>query len=183
MAIGWEGELVRLVPLDADKHLANYVEWVNDPEVTDGLLVGDLPMTLLAEREWFDQASRVSKTDVTFAIETLDGRHLGTSGIHQIDFRSGTCVTGSFIGDKTQWGKGYGSDAAKIRAKYCFDVLGLRVLYTAYLEGNDRSRRMSEKNGYRECGRYPKKYWKRGRYRDEVIMYLDRETWQQTLNG
>lgn len=178
MAFGWEGELVRLVPLDEDKHLENYIRWINDPEVTDGLLVGDLPMTRLAEKEWFERASKLSKTDISFAIETLEGLHLGSSGIHQIDYQSGTCLTGSFIGDKAQWGKGYGTDAARVRARYCFEVLGLRMLYTAYLEGNDKSRRMSEKNGYVECGRYYKRYWKRGEYRDEVLMYLDRSTWE-----
>ncbi len=36
MAFGWEGALVRLVPLDKDKHLANAMRWLNDPDVTDG---------------------------------------------------------------------------------------------------------------------------------------------------
>ena len=34
MAFGWEGKLVRLVPLNEAKHLENYVQWVNDPEGT-----------------------------------------------------------------------------------------------------------------------------------------------------
>lgn len=177
MAYGWEGGLVRLVPLDLDKHFENYVQWLNDPEVSDGLLVGDLPLTRLAEREILERLSRGSDDNVVFAIETLEGVHLGSSGIHHIDYKSGTCTTGSFIGDKSYWGKGYGTDAAAVRARYCFEVLNLRMLYTAYLDGNEKSRRMSEKNGYRECGRYPEKYWKRGRYRDEVIMVLDRESW------
>lgn len=178
MAHGWEGRLVRLVPLDEAKHFENYVQWLNDPEITDGMLVGDYPLTRLAEREILERLSKDSKEEVVFAIETLDGIHLGSSGIHQIDYRSGTCLTGSFIGDKSHWGKGYGTDAAQIRARYCFEVLNLRMLYTAYLEGNERSKRMSEKIGYRECGRYPERYWKRGRYRDEVIMALDRKTWE-----
>ena len=177
MAHGWEGELVRLVPLDEERHFENCVRWVNDPEVTEWLLIGDFPMTRLAEREWFQKASQYSETEVAFAIETLEGRHIGTSGIHKIDHRNGTCQTGSLIGDTTQWGKGYGTNAARVRARYCFDIVGLRVMYTGYLEGNDASRRMSEKNGYCECGRWPKSHWKRGAYRDHVLMYLDRETW------
>lgn len=177
MAFGWEGDLVRLVPLDDQKHFENYIMWLNDAEITDGLLIGDYPLTRLAENEILERLSKVNTEDIIFAIETLDGVHLGSSGIHRIDYRSGTCTTGSFIGDKSYWGKGYGTDAARVRAKYCFEVLNLRMLYTAYLDGNEASRKMSEKVGYRECGRYPEKFWKRGRYRDEVIMYLDRETW------
>lgn len=178
MAQGWEGELVRLVPLDEAKHFENCVTWVNDPEVTEWLLIGDFPLSRLSQRDWFEKASRNQDTDITFAIETLDGQHIGNSGIHQINMRHGTCSTGSLIGEKSMWGKGYGTDASRVRAHYCFHVLGLRMLYSGYLEGNDRSRRMSEKAGYRECGCLPKKFWKRGEFRDEILMALDRETWE-----
>lgn len=177
MAIGWKGDLVRLVPLDKDKHFDNVVRWINDPEVTEWLLVGDFPLTKIAEEQWFERASQPSTSEVMFAIETLDGQHIGSSGIHHIDFRHGTCMTGSLIGEKLEWGKGYGTDASAARASYCFEVLGLRMLFTGYLAGNEASRRMSEKNGYRECGRMPEKYWKRGAYRDEVLMCLDRASW------
>lgn len=178
MAIGWEGDLVRLVPLDEERHFENCVKWVNDPEVTDWLLIGDFPLSRLAQRDWFEKAARASQSEVMFAIETLAGRHIGNSGIHHIDFRHGTCSTGSLIGEKSEWSKGYGTDASRVRARYCFEVLGLRMLYSGYLEGNERSRRMSEKNGYKVCGCFPKKFWKRGQFRDEILMVLDRETWE-----
>ncbi|MBS1723608.1 MAG: GNAT family N-acetyltransferase [Armatimonadetes bacterium] len=177
MAHGWEGELVRLVPLDYDRHFENVVRWVNDPEVTQWVIVGDFPLTKFAEQEWFERAAKASETEIVFAIETLGGKHIGSSGVHHVSFRHSNCTTGSLIGEKDEWGKGYGTDAARVRARYCFEVLGLQTLYTAFLDGNDRSRRMSEKNGYRECGRFPKRYWKRGAFRDEISMVLERETW------
>jgi hypothetical protein len=54
MAFGIEGEKIRLVPLDKEKHLANAVAWMNDEEVTRGTLVGDVPMTRDKESDWFD---------------------------------------------------------------------------------------------------------------------------------
>ena len=45
MGYGWEGEKIRLVPLDRDKHLENAVRWFNDPEVTRWLETGDWPLT------------------------------------------------------------------------------------------------------------------------------------------
>ena len=173
------GELVQLVPLDEDRHLENAVRWVNDTEVTDGLLIGHFPMTKLAEKDWFERVSRPSDTDVHFAIETLDGDHLGFSSLLEINFRHGTATSGSFIGAKDQWGKGYGGDAIKVRTRYAFEALGLRVLISSFLDGNERSMRMQQAAGYRECGRIPKRYWKNGRYRDEIITVLDRETWLQ----
>ncbi|MCW5936550.1 MAG: GNAT family N-acetyltransferase [Fimbriimonadaceae bacterium] len=177
MVVGWQGDRVRLVPLDMDRHFENCVAWMNDPEITQWLLVGDFPMTRIAEREWFEEASKGRTDEVVLAIETLAGEHLGTSGIHRIDYRHGTCFTGSLIGKKELWGQGYGSDQVRTRARYIFEVLGLRMIMTAYLEGNEASRRMSEKAGFVECGRWPKKFWKRGAYRDEVLLCLTRDQW------
>lgn len=179
MAHGWEGDLVRLVPLDFDKHFENCLRWINDPEVTQFLLMGDFPTSRLAEKDWFEgRTSKVGGDDLLFAIETKDGQHIGNSGIHEIDHRSGTAVTGTLIGQIDEWGKGYGTDAARVRARYCFDVLNLRLLKSSYFEGNERSARMQENAGYEVVGRYPKVFWKRGMYRDEILTCLTRERWE-----
>ncbi|MEQ1822463.1 MAG: GNAT family protein [Fimbriimonadaceae bacterium] len=178
MAYGWEGEKVRLVPIDIEKHLDNYVRWLNDPEITQGLLIGDIPMTRLAEREWMETQSRdMSGKNVVFAIETLEGKHIGASGVHQVNHMNGDALTGTFIGDRSEWGKGYATDSIRVRSAYCFEVLGLRVLRSAYIEGNERSRRMQISAGYVEIGRWPKLLWKRGAYRDEILTCLTRERW------
>lgn len=178
MAYGWEGEMTRLVPLDKEKHFENCLRWINDPEATVGLAMGDNPMTRLAEEDWFERRCREIKgDDIMFAIETLDGEHIGNSGLFAIDYRHGHGTTGTLIGPEA-WGKGYGTDAARVRSHYAFNVLGLRMLKSSYFEGNDRSRRMQEKAGYVEIGRWPKGMWKRGMYRDEVLTCLTRETWE-----
>lgn len=179
MAHGWEGDLVRLVPLDFDKHFENCLRWINDPQVTQFLAMGDTPMSRIAEKAWFEARSANNDTDIIFAVETLDeGKHIGNSGIFNIEYNHGTAVTGSLIGEVDEWGKGYGTDAALVRAKYCFEVLNLRLLKSAYFEGNDRSARMQEKAGYVEAGRWPKAIWKRGSYRDEILTCLTRERWE-----
>ena len=54
MGLGWEGEKVRLVPLDFDRHFENCYRWINDPDTNEWLAVGDFPMSRLAEKEWFE---------------------------------------------------------------------------------------------------------------------------------
>lgn len=175
MSIGWSSERVRLVPLDRERHFENCLRWINDPDVNEWLAVGDLPITRVAEEEWFQRASMAGETEVTFAIETLDGRHIGQSGIHNISHKHGTALTGSFIGEASERGKGLGTEAAVLRAWFCFHVLGLRMLTSEYIGGNERSRRMQEKAGYLEYGRLPNSFWKRGEYRDKVKTFLTRE--------
>ncbi len=181
MAYGWQGEKVRLVPLDMEKHFENCLRWVNDPEITEYLGLSELPMTRLAEKEWFERACGVRETEIMFAIETLDGRHIGNSGIHQVNHFHKTAVTGTLIGEKDAWGHGYGTDASRARARYCFDILGLRLLMSEFLVGNVGSQRMQAKVGYVECGMVPGKYWKRGRYIDVVQTYLTKEAFEKAL--
>jgi len=168
MAYGWEGEKVRLVPLDKEKHAANVVLWMNDPDVTETILSGDIPLTRLAEEEFFERMAAPAgqhPTDIIFAIETLGGEHIGTCGMHQINYRHGVALTGTIIGAAEFQGRGYGTDAAAVRTRYAFEVLGLRMLI---------SLRMLERAGYREVARLPRRYWKRGAFRDVVLMVAER---------
>jgi RimJ/RimL family protein N-acetyltransferase len=92
-------------------------------------------------------------------------------------------MTGSFIGSQENRGKGFGSEAARLRAWYCFQVLGLNMIRSGHLEGNEASKRMSEKLGFKEYGRLPQAYWKRGEWRTEVLLYLTREMWLESTGG
>ncbi len=175
MSYGWHGEKVRLVPLDKARHMDNALQWMNDPDVTAWTLMGDFPLSRLAEEEFFDSRMRASETEIAFAVETLEGEeHIGFAGVHKIDFRHGFAQTGTIIGRKDLWGHGYGRDAARTRTAYAFDVLGLRLLLSEVMTENRASIKMLEAAGYREMGRIPRRYWKRGAYRDVVLMVAER---------
>ncbi|MCU0316063.1 MAG: GNAT family N-acetyltransferase [Fimbriimonadaceae bacterium] len=176
---GRQGKLVNLVPIDKQRHLENVYRWLNDPEVTTGLKVGAFPLTRSSEEEWFDRMG-ASRTDAVFAIELLeDGRHIGMTGVHQIDFRHGTCVTGSFIGSPEDRSKGYGTDMVMARSAFCFDVLGLRLLKSGHYSGNEASRRMQEKCGYVPYGLLKEAFFSNGKYLDMVLTCLHRSRWQE----
>jgi RimJ/RimL family protein N-acetyltransferase len=81
-------------------------------------------------------------------------------------------VSGSVIGRKDLWGKGFGSDAAAVRNRFAFEVLGLRLLIATVIADNGRSLAMLAKVGYTEVGRVPERYWKRGGWRDQVLLVL-----------
>jgi RimJ/RimL family protein N-acetyltransferase len=178
MAEGWEGDKVRLAPLARERHLDNAVRWLNDPEVTAWTLIGDMPVTRLAEEGFFtrhDVDPYVgTPTEISFAIETLEGEHIGFSGLHKIDWRQGVASTGTILGRRDLWGRGYGADAARVRTRYAFEVLGLRLLLSEALADNLGSIGMLTRAGYREVGRIPRRYWKRGAYRDAVLFAFER---------
>lgn len=174
MPYGWHGDRIRLVPLDKSLHLENCVQWMNDPEITKWLLLGDFPLSHIAEEEWFNHACKQSSTDVFMAIELLDGTHIGTTGIHRIDFRHGVGHTGILIGRRDLWGQGYATDAMRVRSHFAFSALGLRLLMSEVIGDNTGSLRALLKCGYREVGRVPRRYWKRGAFHDATILAYER---------
>lgn len=177
MSFGWQGSKVRLVPLERDKHFDNCVRWLNDPQVTQWLLIGDFPLTRVAEQDFFDRVCRPNDRDVAQAIETLAEKeeHIGICGIHDISFRHGTGSVGIIVGRQKLWGRGYGTDAIQVLTRYAFDVLGLRLLTAGVLADNIASLRVFAKNGYHEAGRIAARWWKRGAYRDDVLLIARRD--------
>lgn len=177
MAYGWEGEKVRLVPLDKERHAANVQTWMNDPDMTETILSGDVPLTRVAEDDFFDRMCAPPDphpSDIVFAVETLGGEHVGLAGLHRINYRHGVAHTGLIIGPPEARDKGYGTDAAAVRTRYAFEVLGLRMLISEVFTENAASLKMLGRSGYREVARIPRRYWKRGAFRDVVLMVAER---------
>jgi RimJ/RimL family protein N-acetyltransferase len=173
---GWQGEKTRLVPLEREKHFENALAWLNDPEVTAWTLVGDLPTGRLYEEEYFQKMTGETPNDAAFAIETLDGEeHIGFAAISQIDWHNRIGYTGTIIGRRDLWNQGYATDAARTRTRYAFEVLNLRLLISKVLADNTGSLKMLQRAGYREVGRIPRHQWKRGAYRDLVLLAVERE--------
>jgi len=177
---GWAGEHVRLVPLDEARHFDNCVKWLNDPEITRWTLRGDFPISRLSQKGFFERFGKDSETDVVQAVETLDGEHVGVTGIHAIEWQHRTGVTGTLIGVRDRWGQGLGSDTIRTRSRYAFHVLGLRMLLSEVMDGNDASLRALTKAGYVEAGRIPDRWWKRGAYRAGIQLYLDDASWRSS---
>ena len=178
MAYGWEGDKVRLVPLDRTRHLENCLRWMADPEVTRWLGGTNRPMTRAGEEAWFTHHEGNPKDEIAFAVETLDGAHLGTSSLMDIDERNARAVCGTLLGAREHWGKGYGTDAAKVRARYAFEIRGLRMLTSQVFAPNEASLRMLRRAGFVEYGRLPQAHWCNGAYTDDVLLTLTHERWR-----
>lgn len=178
MGFGLEGPRVRLVPLDFDRHFENCLRWINDREVTAWLGMHDVLMSRMAEREWFDKIAARFGTDHFFwAIETLDGVHIGNSSADRI--MGHDCYqTGTLLGDRTYWGQGLGTEANFLRLQYLFEDVGAWQLQSGYLDGNVASARMQERLGFEIAGRFPQQFWRRGAYRDHILTVMTRSRYE-----
>ena len=176
-----EGRKTILRPYDEEKDLKLFVRWFNDPETVRFLGSFLFPMSELWERERMRKsASERDDKNVFLVIETKDDQHpIGTLGLHRIDWINRTATTGSCIGEHDMRSRGYGTDAKMALLGYAFDTLGLRLIRSAVIEFNGRSRRALEKQGYVEAGRIPKWHYRNGAYWDEVFFILTPEAFKK----
>ncbi|MGH7870492.1 MAG: GNAT family N-acetyltransferase, partial [Candidatus Dormibacteraceae bacterium] len=97
--------------------------------------------------------------------------------IEQIDWHNRRGITGTLIGRSESWGQGIGGELMHLRADFAFTQLPLNKLSSAYLEGNEASRRAQLAAGYKEIGRCRQEFFREGRWVDRVLTELLREEW------
>lgn len=162
----YEGTKVRLRPLER-KHLAKCVEWLNDPEVTETLAISE-PMSMEEEQKWYENHLR-DKSSKIFAIETLKGEHIGNVGLHDIDTHNRKAELGIFVGEKSLWGKGYGTEAVSLALELAFEGLNLNKVYLRAFITNVRAQRCYERAGFVKEGVLRQDNFKKGVYIDSFI--------------
>lgn len=94
------------------------------------------------------------------------GALVGEIAIFGIDWAERTAELGYHI-TRTQWGKGYASEAGDRVCRVAFRALRLRRLDAVVGEGNDASIRLLKKLGFRREGSARKAAWLRGRWRNQ----------------
>ena len=100
-------------------------DWLNDPEIHRFLLVGHTPITREQEERYYDLQS-VASDSYSFEIHVAaDGRYIGNIGLKDVDLIHRHGEIGVVVGDKTVWGRGFGSDAIIACLSFAFQTLGL----------------------------------------------------------
>lgn len=171
-----QGKRLYLRPV-FEEDLPLLTQFINDQEVSQFLTVST-PTSPRDERHWFEGFTARKATDLVFAIVLNKGDQLiGIMGLHKISHKDGTATTGSVIGNKMCWGKGYGTEAKMILLEYAFNTLNLRKVNSLVYDFNPRSKRCLEKCGYVEEGRQREQIYRAGRYADTFVMGVFRDEW------
>jgi ribosomal-protein-alanine N-acetyltransferase len=171
-----EGERIRLEPPRAE-FLPTYLRWFSDMEVTRYLLYRH-PLSDKGEAEWLERTAADEKMVMWAIVSRTSGRLVGNTGIHDINWRSRYGMTGTVIGEKEEWGKGYAGEAMRLRTRYAFRELGLEKLITTVIGPNDASRRGLERAGYRQCGVYRRHFLVDGQWHDVWIGEIFKSDWE-----
>ena len=173
-----QGKLVRLRAYEKSDADALF-RWFADAEVTRWLGPPNFPSR--AQQEKFIELASAGGDDAKyFAIETLDGRLVGDTGIRFIDWKSRKAEFFITIGEKHCWDKGFGTDALRIVIRLAFDRMNLNRLWLSVLADNARAVRCYEKCGFVREGLLRQESFVDGKYRDVHLMGLLREDYERT---
>jgi RimJ/RimL family protein N-acetyltransferase len=177
------GTSVQLRPLDPSD-LEACLRWVNDPEVTR-TLAARYPYSRLREQEWLEATARSDPGtgQLTFAIETLEGRHIGSCGIHRVEWENRVCEIGIMIGEKDCWNRGYGTDAVRTLVRFAFREMNLHRVELNVFDFNPRAQACYRKCGFVEEGRKRQAFYRDGAYHDIIIMGVLREEFEALEAG
>jgi ribosomal-protein-alanine N-acetyltransferase len=144
----------------------------------------DLNRQAFGARLWRSRQEARRGTDYSFLIfEKTDRREVLVGGltISNVRRRAAQFATlGYWMGEEFA-SRGLMSEAVGVLLPYFFDTLGLHRLQAAFLPHNAASRRVLEKNGFREEG-YAENYLQiDGKWADHVLFALTRERWDARL--
>jgi RimJ/RimL family protein N-acetyltransferase len=137
-----------------------------------------MAISLQQEQEFLKKIGE-SKDDVWWGIEVAD-QPIGATGIHSINWLDANATTGIVIGEKGAWGKGYATEAMRLRTRYAFRELNLHKLMTEVDAENDASRKALERNGYRTVGVRREQTFREGKWHDRWVAEVLRADWEKT---
>lgn len=138
------GEKVILRPVLEDD-IVTFAQWMSDPEVTHHTLMRTF--TLAEEYAWLAQIAG-EPDELLFCICIKESeKPIGTCSIHHLQNETETGV-GIMIGDKAEWGKGYGTDAMKLLVGFARDQLKVKRVWLRVDTENMRAQKAYEKAGF-----------------------------------
>jgi RimJ/RimL family protein N-acetyltransferase len=178
------GKRIRLRGVERSD-IPKFYEWLNDPEVIEGLSLF-LPMSMADEEKWFETAMQREGYEKPLTIEIKDGdgwRLIGNCAFFNFEWPNRCAEFGIFIGDKTTWNKGLGTETVEMILQHGFDTLNLNRIYLRVYSMNPRARRAYEKAGFILEGTMREGVYKHGRYADIHIMSVLRSEWDARREG
>ncbi len=157
-----------------------FARWFADPELNTYLGNNGGSFTYEQEEEWYNNRTKDVNARNLAIIVREDQRIIGTVTLMNINFLHGRSEIGIAIGDKTAWGKGYGSKAMRLMCDYGFTFLNLHTIYLWHTSFNERGHQAYLKAGFREVGRLRGVRVLDGKRYDDVLMDITRDDFGPT---
>lgn len=145
--------------------------WANDPEIR--ALTGEvLPMGEAGASEFMERV-RTDRDRVWFAVVLKErDKVIGEAGLLRMFHAWRATDLTIILGDRSAWGRGYGTQAIHLLLDFAFGYLSLHRVSLGVVGFNERALRFYESVGFRREGVQRDGYFYDGRYHDFIMMSL-----------
>ncbi|MHA1110403.1 MAG: GNAT family N-acetyltransferase [Promethearchaeota archaeon] len=171
------GEKIDLIPFNKE-HKDLYIQWVNDEEIRKP--VGFVfPRSHEGSEMLFTYPSNDARKLAHFEIwHKKDKKPIGTIALFDIDWENRLAKIGYFIGEKSYWGQGIGTEVIKLITDYGFKELNLRKIRADVYAPNIASKRCFEKVKYVLESTFVKEEYLNGQYVDIFRFTMFKDEWE-----
>ena len=175
------GKRVYLRPL-AKEDLVYLRKWSQDTEIR--ALIGETASMSQTDSERFlkkvyDDSSR----EWFVVIVKKDDQVIGEAGLLRMDAAWRTTDVSVIIGEKEEWGKGYGTETILLLLDYAFGHLNFHRVAIGVVGFNEGAIRFWEKAGFRKEGVHRDEYYYDGKYHDFVMMSILEDEFRELHAG
>ena len=145
------------------------VRWRNTESVRKNFIYQAL-FTRESHENWIKTKVETGHVVQMIICETATDKPIGSVYVRDIDYVHHKAEYGIFIGEESARGKGYGTEAARLMIRYCFEELKLHRLFLRVYAENLQAIRSYEKAGFEKEAYLRDDVYVEGRYRDIVLM-------------
>jgi len=142
------GKKCYLSPMDIND-AEKYTEWLNDLEVIINLTHYNKVINVENEKNFLENLSKEHNYSI---IDIETNELIGSCGFIGLDHLNQTAEIGIFIGNKTHWNKGIGTEALILLLDYGFMALNLHNIQLRVYSFNERAIKSYKKIGFKTIG-------------------------------
>lgn len=151
----------------------NLVKWRNNTEVTKSLGGTNFFVSSIRETEWVKHSATHDTNDIRLAICLIENsKHIGNINLTSINWINRTAEFSIMIGDRQEWGKGFGKEATVLILNYAFFELNLNRIYLTVKMDNTSAYNLYKSIGFVQEGIQREAVYKNGKYNNMIMMSL-----------
>jgi RimJ/RimL family protein N-acetyltransferase len=148
--------------------------WQADAELARLDATGPLQMTYQKYlSEYTFELCYPSANRCEFAVDTLDGEHIGNCVYYNTNTSESRTEMGIMIGNRDFWNQGYGSEIVNTLLDYIFNNLKINRIYLTTLVWNTRAQKCFRKSGFKEAGQVERDH------QNFLLMSINRDDWEK----
>ena len=177
------GTLVQLSAYDPEEVGKAFSGWSRDSEYWRLMDAGPayLFSTKGAIQHFEKGAEELDPAVYCFGVRRLaDDKLIAEMVLEVINWTGRDAFIGLSIGERENWGKGYGTEMVNLLLRFAFLEINLKRVTLTVFEYNPRAIRVYEKLGFHHEGRERKLLQREGRRWDMLFMGILREEWMKS---